>query len=458
MASHRRWRMFEDIGDLDAVTRRVTEAQRIVKQVAAEVGPPPLVRVRARGQAPDTEHKVLTYNLCFGCLIASSRDRTAMRHDLGRQCLKWKNNARAPVCADNMGKSIAEYASASGGYDLMAFQENVPGKGANGLLGAAFSNLHLKEKIVGGKTLAETHDIILERSMGVMSFGVVSMYNRAKYGKPDMIVSAPGPARPHFLILVFDSQELIFINLHNGQPSHNRTRWSKFPELIDDALQMSHPNMERRKTYRVILAGDFNDAKNELIRDGIQFPWLEKPLRLASPLAKSCCTSRLGLDPRSPGDYILDSASTAVNAVPALYNNRLPQSDHRPVEAILRRSGARQRMQTRRVPRQGMKKWRDRQATRTTKLVAFEPEVMEAQSPQPPPMQSTTLSRREQQEARTLLPLETIGARVRLVQRETRLQPSTTETQTTTSTTTTASPRTALSKLPLEAPKSISRA
>merc|ERR1719356_1099283 len=67
---------------------------------------------------------------------------------------------------------------------------------------------------------------------------------------------------------------------------------------------------------------------------GLKIPWSNVEMNIKKPLANSCCKTSLGLDPAKPGDFIFDSARAATNRIPANYDNMLPQSDHRPVEAV----------------------------------------------------------------------------------------------------------------------------
>lgn len=266
--------------------------------------------------SPTGEIKVLSYNLCYGCITPTLADLTAMRDDLAAQCMRTDAEGIS-VCATNIGRGIERYANAIGGYDFMGFQEVSP---------EILTNLGLADRTVGGRLMGDIY-----ATASIHQF-VMTMYDKEKFGMPDMTLIGPTRERPHFVALVFDAHELIFINLHNG---HTGAHFRSFPQVLDQALQMSHPNMERRRRYRVILVGDFNDAGEELVRRGVKLPWLTKRLR-AAVTPKTCCSANLTYNPTRPGDYILDSDCMASMQVPPSYDATLPQSDHRPVEAVLR--------------------------------------------------------------------------------------------------------------------------
>jgi len=152
----------------------------------------------------------------------------------------------------------------------------------------------------------------------------------------------------------------LFVNFHNAQPGRRQRKrgsnswrrlwetlgikktrkesWSSFPHEVGKSLKSSFAEKSERRNYRVIWVGDFNDL-NHHFPGRLTIPWSRKnqTLNLKRPLAKSCCSTGLGVHqkPKYPGDYIFDSEADAENVLPRLYNNDWPQSDHRPVEAIL---------------------------------------------------------------------------------------------------------------------------
>lgn len=286
----------------------------------------------------DESYRVLSYNICWGCMEADTSDTTGMKHALKQHCVNRTNVAGAngpngmglkvTVCAKNMGQSINKYSVAIGGYDLIALQEA--------------SNAHdlnlTKFKMVeyGTPIVDKLHTVGAHKGKSKFAW-IASLYDRARMGPHDLKVTGgeerkSRDARP-YLVLIWDKKKLIFINLHNSQPSS--PSWLNFPAEIGERLnQEAFKSDPARKNYRVILTGDFNDLKGTL-RAKLKFPWNGAELVIKEPLAKSCCISMLNKDPVRPGDYIFDSASKAENRIPALYNGKLPQSDHRPVEAIL---------------------------------------------------------------------------------------------------------------------------
>lgn len=282
----------------------------------------------ADGKASGDTLRVLTYNTCYGCAGADLNDKTGMKDDLKRECMKMSsethNGKTIPACANNMGHALGQFSKAMGGYDLIAFQE---------------IKSTLFESVVKSR---------LKGSYGVVSVGeMTSLYNNKKFKAPEVSVLGHGQnawKRPLFLILVFDPQKLIFINVHNDQPflpppappkSPNKA-WKNWGQDFERELMRTAFTLKRRMSYRVIIAGDFNDIYGDL-PGKVKLPWLKSPLSLQAPLAPSCCSTTLSKPFQRPGDYIFDSWGSAKNKVPSGYPNGKAMSDHRPVEAVLKR-------------------------------------------------------------------------------------------------------------------------
>lgn len=291
----------------------------------------------ASGETKETvRYKVLSYNICWGCMEADAKDTTGMVHDLGRQCMK--KAGKTTVCAKNMGDAIQQYNKLASGYDFMSFQE-----------ASKFEDLGLQTKIRG--MVAVTHGARVTNSRFELTETkynyLVTAYNKAAVGAHDEALKGVQrdcvDSRP-YLILIFDRAKVIHMNMHNCQPGFpvRNPSWRGFPNEFQERLKDSFKEKPERKKYRVILTGDFNDLKGILAR-GVTIPWLQQKLRIRDPLAaKSCCTSYLRKGGKHVGDYIFDSASpggTVLRVVPS-YDRSKPQSDHHPVEAELGGSGS----------------------------------------------------------------------------------------------------------------------
>lgn len=292
--------------------------------------------------------RVLTWNICWGCMEGDQADATGMRNDIGENCVKdiGVTGPTAPnglgnkitVCTQNMGNAMNSFFKSIGGYDFIALQEasNIGYLNFSADMKLVEYGVPLPAVIDKGPKTGETKRAWL---------GVY--YNMNYLGKHDGQVFGAlesDETRP-FLALVFDAKKLIFINLHNCQPGRlavlkvakPRKSWDGFPEEIAAKLDVKFRSKPERKRYRVILTGDFNDLSGQL-PGNIVLPWNKARLQLKTPLLPSCCPTRLAeKDPAriSPGDYIFDSATIATNRLPKGYQINLPQSDHRPVEALL---------------------------------------------------------------------------------------------------------------------------
>lgn len=286
---------------------------------------------------PDT-YKVLSYNICWGCMEADEGDNTGMKNGLKEKCSKnvgrigshGENGLGLPItqCAINMGKAIPRYNEMIGGYDLLGFQE-----------ASNFGDLFLDERGMDLEVVEHGLEMRRVHTKGQhvgqpKKAWAVSAYNPGKLGHHDKVVrGAVLEGRP-FLVLIFDAKKLMFINVHNAQPNAGR-KFAAMLETIHKELAESFRDRPERKEYRVIMVGDFNDRRARF-PGCLSMPWNGVTFHIEKPYAPSCCQTKLNEKSKSPGDFIFDSASVAVNRIPGTYSNKLAQSDHRPVEAILK--------------------------------------------------------------------------------------------------------------------------
>lgn len=179
-------------------------------------------------------------------------DTTGMQGDLGETCVK--KIGKITVCAQNIGEAIAKYYTAAGGYHLMGFQE-----------AANFEDLGLTTKLRGMSWVR--HAVEVPQAKGKFN-NVVSMYNVGKMGKHAAEVKGALKSdlgRP-YLILIFDKAKIMHINIHNCQQgAKERPSWRGFPVEMEKSLSKAFKKKPKRKTYRVILTGDFNDMEGKIM-------------------------------------------------------------------------------------------------------------------------------------------------------------------------------------------------
>lgn len=263
-------------------------------------------------------YNVLSYNICWGCISAQPRDRSAMYADLGRDCMKkvlpkgWSR--KITQCADNMATGVKSYSDSIGGYDFLGFQEAL---------------VPFADDVVARLNEKQAYEVVK-----LPRLPILTLYKKSRFTKPDVITGGGFKGeRPSFMILVFDTEKLIYINVHNDHGSYTARFAYKFSRALEqDAFKIK----SGRREYRVILVGDFNDIR-ALLPGKLKLPWMYEPLNLTTPLANTCCTAHIKKLATRPGDYIFDSASPATNRVPLGYDAKLAQSDHCPVEAVLAR-------------------------------------------------------------------------------------------------------------------------
>jgi len=285
-------------------------------------------------------YKVLSYNICWGCMEGDAGDKTAMKGHLKSECMKYSQTPGAigangmglnmTLCAVNMRKEIKRYHNAIGSYDLIALQEasNAEDLHLQELSGMKFTKVEFGSPLRGkfhhqGVNLGQQKNA-----------WAVSLYSKARFGAHDEEVSSTTRGRP-WLILIFDDKKLMFINNHGYHRGDGVKLWALFLQEMDDLLQTDFHANPQRKKYRVIMAGDFNDGMARL-PGCLKIPWQnDLVLTIHTDAPKTCCRSRLGRFLHGYGDFIFDSASLARNRVPKRYNYFLAQSDHLPVEAVL---------------------------------------------------------------------------------------------------------------------------
>lgn len=298
----------------------------------------------------DAPLKVLSYNICWGCMEADVADATGMSGDLKEVCMQrtdipgvqGDNGMGLPVtkCALNMRQSISQFDKDIGGYDLMGFQEASNWGDLD--LQRALPNI---EKVEYGSSSSRMRHTKGDHRDELKKYWMVSAFNKKRMGNYSVKVEGvlKSEAGRLYLILIFDATRVMFINVHNTHPGLGKKSegtapkrsFNNFPEEMNEKLEEAFNAMPARKNYRVIMVGDFNDGKT-LLPGCLALPWNGAVMSLANA-AKTCCTGSLGKKSSRlfAGDYIFDSAGLATNRLPPAYDIKVAQSDHRPIEAIL---------------------------------------------------------------------------------------------------------------------------
>ena len=280
---------------------------------------------------------VLSYNVSFEAMANKSNPKFSAAR-LGKKCVPTKHNPRLTICAENMAHTIDKVAARAPGssLDFVAIQE-------------ASRWDELQKAAV--KSLA---------NMG--SFGsiqgyteIVTFYDTSKYRLDKKHFDGYNKERP-FQILVLknvaDTSGTIFINTHNPHPREMpQTRFNLSDMEVHLSKAITSMNLsDAEKTYRIIIAGDFNETGWYEISQNIQRSWapfsnagITTTVSIGDPVY-SCCqgdgewkdhkTGALAIGGRG-GDYIFDSKATANIKVPIGYKPLKLQSDHLPVVAVL---------------------------------------------------------------------------------------------------------------------------
>ena len=288
------------------------------KTTKGKAGPP------AGGPAPRAatvpRYHVLSYNICWECMTHSSRGSAGA---LGAQCVF---QGTKTICLQNIARFITAYSQQYGDLDFVGLQE-----------AAAWKDLRDEAPIVLGR-----HNMSSVSHTKGPEEAVLFYHN--KFGKAD--IELKGHHKRPFVGAVFHSHQLIVISLHNCHhygPKGNKTTCASDQyigtQLSKSLNGVSQADLDKMKTYRMIIMGDFNDHHNQLTT--LQ-PFKSKGITTTLEIAanhkrtKSCCTTTLpqkgwGLS----SDYIVDSAypkrTFESPKTMSFYDKSKPYSDHLPI-------------------------------------------------------------------------------------------------------------------------------
>lgn len=304
---------------------------KVLQAIAA--GLAALVLGPARPALAQEALTVLSYNVCWQCM-------SQRRYGLQGQCLdKTVTHAGVSVqttsCAEAMGKGIDSYATR---YDFVGLQEASNWQDfavlAPGTLGAMTG--------IEGRSGPEY---------------MVSYYDPARFTHQFRQIEGDiGSGRPIMINLFTDTkgQGYTFVNIHN---CHAGCGFPALEQAIDAAVRKDLDGSGGAYAEisqfiagsRIIVTGDFNEASYTETGKGT-VAW--QPFRDVSigtstsvrDAPTTCCSTVVPWDCGTtgvvsygcrPGDYVFDSATVAQPKVPDGYDDAVPQSDHKPVIAVL---------------------------------------------------------------------------------------------------------------------------
>jgi endonuclease/exonuclease/phosphatase family metal-dependent hydrolase len=301
--------------------------------------------------------KVLTYNLCWGCMVAdktSKFDNTALPLATTCETLRTENNNQH-VCLQNIAIFIDKTCQ---DYDFIGTQENgnwVELNNASTVLKGMGYVAHLTDN-------------------GKVKF--VTYYNTNKYtllgGKAgDLIIAKSSEqGRPYQILFLEDNKtknNIIFVNVHNSHNNGRKRILENFKALSNGFIANGSTTIDLKsdygnsdisslianKEFEVIMTGDHNDSstKESNFHQGIKpfanstYPNL-KDINLSTQKhipPKSCCDTTRAKKNKDfrYGDYILISDNLEFimpNKIPDLNydSSAYPTSDHLPVIAEIK--------------------------------------------------------------------------------------------------------------------------
>jgi endonuclease/exonuclease/phosphatase family metal-dependent hydrolase len=312
--------------------------------------------------------KVLSWNVCFGCMYSSPPglfDYTSI--GLATECKRLKDTTGINQCLKNVSDFIIKK-----DYDFICLQEATNWKNIFDNIVMSKSNLnYLHHKVqVGTKPAFADMVTFYDSSKFKIEYAKVGNVAAGTDGRPYQIL---------FFKEISSNNKIIIINVHNshyksGQNPHtNLSReLSKNLQLCADlTLTTNEKDIDRMSTiditsyittndanFNVIMMGDFNDHGNSDFWRGFEpfkyvtflphtSPLKNTKLSTTTQPPNTCCVGtaplrRFSTDDRLYGDYVIIDqtklAFTKQNSIPASsdfeYNATIyPTSDHIPIEA-----------------------------------------------------------------------------------------------------------------------------
>ncbi len=143
------------------------------------------------------------------------------------------------------------------------------------------------------------------------------------------------PGRPVQAVL-FPRADLLVVHVHAPHPPEGEREGSDrihYLTLYRVLLEACLAAVQAwRYPRRIVYLGDFNDHHAVLPQwDGFRLPRGRSRLRIQRPAPPTCCADTAY---SSGGDYVLDTARQRYCGLPPGYDERLLQSDHRPLVSV----------------------------------------------------------------------------------------------------------------------------
>lgn len=271
---------------------------------------------------------VLSYNVCWQCMTHTSSGSAT---HLGSDCVFVQGKTKTTICAEHMAALIertpGDYGAAN--YDFVSIQE---GSNWPALAAAAPNTL--------GKLTARPYKN--GREWGV------TFYDPSKYQLTNVHTYGGDSGHGYtFEVLIFEPNELIFVNVHNCH-DYQQCDLTTLEEQLSHfllGLHLDPEELQKLKSFRVIAAGDFNESgqgglhgpggtQGELSFAPFAFASIPTTVSVENPPV-TCCSQRTPWSGFRSGDFILDSQGAVTPVIPKGYDRNLIQSDHLPVVAVL---------------------------------------------------------------------------------------------------------------------------
>ena len=272
---------------------------------------------------PKNPITVLSYNIMWERMTNPDDLPDKNKND---KCPTMSRDGKNTQCLENVVEAIDKY----GLCDFIALQEATN----YDIIKKKFIQLskmkHMHYRPQKGKSLGEE---------------IVSFWDGTKYHLDDEDASIGGYfgtniGRP-FLMLFF-KEGICFINIHPGHgvkpknlkqgAKYEKDDIANFDESINRSITGNDKVIEKIKTYRIIIAGDFN---NELDKHDLIFfkePYIENGRQFYETKADNTCCD---VDPSKLDKTVDHILYTIPGGVRTTLEVTLPASDHLPIYAIL---------------------------------------------------------------------------------------------------------------------------
>lgn len=266
---------------------------------------------------------VLTYNVCFGCMLGSGQDRSA--RPLALRCAKSNGPQQANRCLQQVARNIDLAGDCCGGLDLVGLQE----ASAWELLQVESRELFVKKPVV---TKVGPEEIVL--FLG-------GRFDTKWLGEGQV------SGRPLQLLLLRDNVDdtaVIVVHLHNHHKDKGTTELLLKSIAAVRGVEEALSSTNAANGLTVVCMGDWNDGLTD--RRGLKpFALCACPalrdltVSAVSTLPKSCCSTSTH-DKHMPfaGDYVMSNMQ-CWNGIPEQLLEAMRRNDASDHYAVLAQVG-----------------------------------------------------------------------------------------------------------------------